>query len=76
VKTPQDLVETIRSLMVELQSCKDDNERLIKEQENQTEINAVLLQILSNIQRKLQHGPTTIHVDRNHTKKTQSPPEI
>jgi DNA polymerase III alpha subunit (gram-positive type) len=76
VETPPDLAETVRSLMEELQSCKDDNERLIKEQEKQTEINAVLLQILSDIQRQLQHGPTTSHVDRHHTKKTQSPPEI
>ena len=33
VETPPDLVETVRSLRVELQSCKDDIERLIKEQE-------------------------------------------
>jgi hypothetical protein len=31
VDTPPYLVETIRSLMEELQSCKDDIERLIKE---------------------------------------------
>ena len=31
VETPPDLVETVRSLMVELQRCKADNERLIKE---------------------------------------------
>jgi hypothetical protein len=36
VETPLDLDETVRSLMVELQSCKADNERLIKEQEKQT----------------------------------------
>jgi hypothetical protein len=51
VKTPPDLAKTVRSLMAELQSCKADNERLIKEQENQIEINAVLLQSLSDIQR-------------------------
>jgi hypothetical protein len=33
VETPPDLAETVRSLMVELQSCKADNDRLIKEQE-------------------------------------------
>jgi hypothetical protein len=49
VETPPDLVETIRSLMEELKSCKDDNERMIKEKEKQTEINAVLLKILSYI---------------------------
>jgi hypothetical protein len=41
--TPPDLAETVRSLMVELQSCKDDNERMMKEQEKKTEINVVLL---------------------------------
>jgi hypothetical protein len=38
VETPPDLAETVRSLMVELQSCKADNERLIKEQEKQTKL--------------------------------------
>jgi hypothetical protein len=76
VEAPPNLVENVRILMVELQSYKDDNERLIKEQENHIEINAVLLQSLSNIQRKLQHGPTASHVDRHHTKKTPSPLEI
>jgi hypothetical protein len=51
VETPLDLAKTVRSLMEELQSCKDDNERLIKEKEKKTKINAVLLQILSDIQR-------------------------
>jgi hypothetical protein len=36
VETPMNLVEIARSLMVELQSCKDDNERLINKQENKT----------------------------------------
>jgi hypothetical protein len=76
VETPLDLDETVRSLMEELQSCKEDNERMIKEQEKQTEINEVLLQILSDIQRQLQHGPMASNVDKHHTKKTQSPPEI
>jgi hypothetical protein len=41
--TPPGLAETVRSLMVELQSGKDDNERMMKEQEKQTKINVVLL---------------------------------
>ena len=53
VGTPPGLVETMRSLMVELQSCKADNERMMKEQEKQTEINAVLLQSLSDLQRQV-----------------------
>ena len=53
VETPLDLVETVRSLITELQSFKSDTEILIKEKEKQTKINAVLLQ----------HGPATSHVD-------------
>jgi hypothetical protein len=64
VETTPDLAETMRSLMVELQSCKADNERLIKEKEKKMEINAVLLQSLSDIQRQLQDGPDTSHADR------------
>jgi hypothetical protein len=60
VETPPDLAETVRSLMAKLQSCKDDNERMIKEKEKKTEINVVLLQSLSDIQRKLQHGKQPI----------------
>ena len=63
VETPPDLVETVRSLMVKLQSCKGENERLIKEQEKKMEIDAVLLQSLSDIQRQLQHRPNTSHTD-------------
>jgi hypothetical protein len=51
METPPDMDEIVRSIRVELQNCKADNERLIKEQEKQTKINAVLLQRLSDIQR-------------------------
>ena len=51
VRIPLDLAETVRILMVELQSCKVDNERMMKEQEKQIEINIVLLQSLSDLQR-------------------------
>jgi hypothetical protein len=64
LETPLDLDETVRSLMAELQSCTVDNKRFIKQQEKQTEINAVLLQSLSDIQRQLQHRPDTSHKDR------------
>jgi hypothetical protein len=33
--TPPDLAKTVRSLMVELQSYKVDNERMMKEQEKE-----------------------------------------
>jgi hypothetical protein len=76
VETPPNLVDTVRSIMAELQSCKADNERLIKEKEKQTEIDAVLLHSLFDIQRQLQYGPDTSHVDRRQTKRSKSPPEI
>jgi hypothetical protein len=76
VETPPDLAETVRSLRAELQSFKSDNERLIKDKEKQTKINAVLLQSLSDIQRQLQHELETSHVDRRHKKRSQNPPEI
>ena len=43
LETTLDLAKTVRSLMVELQRCKADNERLIKEQEKKMEINLVFL---------------------------------
>jgi hypothetical protein len=52
IGTPPDIAETVRSLVVELQSYKADNERMMKEQEKQTEINAVLLQSLSDLHDK------------------------
>jgi hypothetical protein len=54
VETPPDLDETVKILMEELQSCKDHNERLLKEHEKKIEINVVLLQSLSYIQRQIQ----------------------
>jgi hypothetical protein len=57
IRTPPDLAETVRSLMVELQRCKADNERMMKEQEKKIEINAFLLQSLSDLQRQMQHEP-------------------
>jgi hypothetical protein len=76
VGTPPDLAETVRSLMVELQSCKADNERMMKAQEKKTEINTVLLQSLSDLQRQMQHEPETQkhghfngHTERSTSKK-------
>jgi hypothetical protein len=43
VETPPDLDETLRSLMEELNIYKANNDRLIKENEKKTEINAILL---------------------------------
>ena len=62
--------------MVKLQSCKADNERMMKEQEKQTEINVFLLQSLSDLQIQMQHEPETQkhghisgHTERSTSKK-------
>ena len=47
--TPPDIAATMRSLRVELQSCREDNERMLKAQEDQNQINAAILQILTDI---------------------------
>jgi len=49
IETPLDLAETVRSLKAELQSYRVDNEKLIRVQEKQIELNAVLLQSLSEV---------------------------
>ena len=51
-ETPLDIVATMRSLRVELQSCREDNERMLKAQEDQNQINAAILQSLTDIQGK------------------------
>jgi hypothetical protein len=72
IGTPLDLAKTVRSLMVKLQSCKADTKRMMKEQEKQREINAVLLQSLSNLQRKMHHEPEKHGHISGHTKRSTS----
>ena len=43
-----EMLETVNSLRVELQSYKIDNERLIRMQEDHWKLNALTLQDLSN----------------------------
>lgn len=64
-----DLANTLRSLKAEIISCKADNERLIepqerlaKPQEKQAEVNVVILQSLSDLQKQEQVGIS--HGDR------------
>lgn len=46
-----DLVDTLRSLKEETMSCKADNDIIIQAQEKLVEINVVILQSLSYLQR-------------------------
>ena len=42
--------------MVEMQSYRADNERLVKAQEEQNQLNASMLQILKDIERWMKSG--------------------
>ena len=48
-ETPVDIAATMMSLRVELQSCREDNEMMLKAQEDQNHINVAILQSLTNI---------------------------
>ena len=47
--TPPDFAATMRSLRVDLESCREDNERMLKAQEDQNQINAAILQSFTEI---------------------------
>ena len=47
--TTPDFAATMRILRAEMQSYREDNERLVKDQEEQNQLNASILQILIDI---------------------------
>jgi len=47
-----DLGDTLRSFKEEIRSCKEDNDRIIQTQENKSEVNAILLQSFTKLQRQ------------------------
>ena len=49
--TPPDFIATMRSLRVEMQSYRADNERLVKPREEQNQLNVAMLQSLTDIHR-------------------------
>ena len=48
-ETPPNFLATMRSLWVEMQIYREDNERLVKAQEEQNQLNAAMLQSLTDI---------------------------
>ena len=48
---------------MELQSCREDNETMIKYQEEKNQLNAAMLQSLSNIQRQINSGYQTTNLE-------------
>ena len=63
--TPPDFAATMRSLRVDLQSCREDNERMLKAQENQNQINGAILQILTDIQGQINSGHQIANPERS-----------
>ena len=58
--TPPNFAATMRSLRMEIQSYKADNERLIKAREEQNQLNIAILHSLIDIQRKMNSGDQTV----------------
>ena len=52
-ETPSDIAATMRILRVGLQRYREDNERMIKYQEEKNQLNATMLQRLIDIQRQI-----------------------
>ena len=49
-------MDTLRILRVDIMRCKVDNERLVRAQEKQAKVNAVILQSLAYLQTQRQYG--------------------
>ena len=59
-ETPPGFAATMRSLRVDIISYREDNERLIKAQEEHNHMNVAMLQILTDIQRRMNSGDRTV----------------
>jgi hypothetical protein len=64
--------ETPPYLMAIVISLNEDNERLMRAQAEQTELNAILLQSLLEIQKHLQQGPSNAKLQQSDRIKTPS----
>ena len=64
--------ETPSYLMATMRSLKEDNERLMRADVEQAELNAVLLQFLSKIQKHMQQGPSNEKLQQSERLKTPS----
>ena len=53
----------MRNLKVEIQSYKADNERLIKAQEEQNQLNTVIMHILTDLRRNMNSGDRIVKTE-------------
>ena len=61
--TPPDFAATMRSLRVEMQSLREDNERMIKAQEEQNQHNAATLQSFTDIHRRMNSEHRAVNLE-------------
>ena len=59
-----DLMDTLRNLRAGVRRFKEDNERLVRTKERQFEIDVVIMQSLSNLQRQTKLEMRASHRDR------------
>ena len=52
-ETSLNIAATIRSLKVELQRCREENERMIKDLEEKNQLTTTILQSFKDLQRKI-----------------------
>ena len=64
--------ETPPYLMVIVRSLKEDNERLMRSHAKQVDLNAILLQSLSKIEKHMQQGPSNAELQQ--TERLKTPP--
>ena len=62
-ETLPDIVATMRSLRVEMQSYREYNQIMIKAQEEKNQLNAPMLQSLTDIQRKMTSGHREVNTE-------------
>ena len=60
-----ELVEIIRSLKMEVQSCREDNERLIRAQEKKNKLNDKLVQSLNQLRKERKRESGSRHQNEN-----------
>ena len=65
--SPPDIARTMRSIRVQLQNYKVDNEKLLKSQEEQNQLNTSILQSLTDNKNKLYLGHNSNSDNKNKT---------
>ena len=68
---PIEMMETMKNLRMEVQSCRPDNERMLRAREQQNQLNIQLMHSLNFLYKQMQFGSNSFHdkEDREKSKK-------